>query len=111
MLTKANFKVKFLSWQVLEKLKFMDLSHSKYLIETPNFRGVTNLKQLVLEDYVSLRNVHSSLGDLKNLRFFNLKNYRLLKSLPSSTCDWNLLKHLFLLVSPNSKNFLRTLGA
>ncbi|KAL6311244.1 hypothetical protein AAG906_005762 [Vitis piasezkii] len=41
--------------KVLEKLKFMDLSHSKYLIETPNFQGVTNLKLLVLEDCVSLR--------------------------------------------------------
>ena len=62
MFTKAKFKVKFLSLQVLANLKFMDLSHSKYLIETPNFWGVTNLKRLVLEGCVSLHKVHSSLG-------------------------------------------------
>nr|CAN66817.1 hypothetical protein VITISV_034310 [Vitis vinifera] len=34
---------------VLEKLKFMNLSHSRYLQETPDFSGVINLEQLVLE--------------------------------------------------------------
>ncbi|KAL6315736.1 hypothetical protein AAG906_006598 [Vitis piasezkii] len=82
---------------VLEKLKFMDLSYSRYLIETPNFSGVTNLKRLVLEDCVSLRKVHSSLGDLKNLNFLNLKNCKTLKSLPSST------------LLPSSFSFLRNL--
>uniref|UniRef100_F6HN43 ADP-ribosyl cyclase/cyclic ADP-ribose hydrolase n=2 Tax=Vitis vinifera TaxID=29760 RepID=F6HN43_VITVI len=92
MLMKANFKVNFLSSQVLEKLKFMDLSYSRYLIETPNLSGVTNLKRLVLEDCVSLCKVHSSLGDLKNLNFLNLKNCKTLKSLPSSTSNLKSLE-------------------
>ncbi|RVW19347.1 TMV resistance protein N [Vitis vinifera] len=78
--------------KVLEKLKFMDLSYSRYLIETPNLSGVTNLKRLVLEDCVSLCKVHSSLGDLKNLNFLNLKNCKTLKSLPSSTSNLKSLE-------------------
>ncbi|RVW94997.1 putative WRKY transcription factor 19 [Vitis vinifera] len=33
--------------KVPEKLKCMDLSHSKYLIETPNLSRVTNLEQMI----------------------------------------------------------------
>ncbi|KAJ9676005.1 hypothetical protein PVL29_024807 [Vitis rotundifolia] len=67
--------------KVLEKLKCMDLSHSKYLRETPNLSRVTNLERLVLEDCVSLCKVHPSLGDLKNLNFLSLKNCKMLKKL------------------------------
>ena len=111
MFMKATFKVKFLSWQVLEKLKFMDLSHSKYLIETPNFQGVTNLQRLVLEDCVSLRKVHSSLGDLKNLSFLNLKNCKMLKSLPSSTCDLKSLETFILSGCSKFEGFPENFGS
>ena len=111
MFTKAKFKVKFLSLQVLANLKFMDLSHSKYLIETPNFRGVTNLKRLVLEGCVSLRKVHSSLGDLKNLIFLNLKNCQMLKSLPSSTCDLKSLETFILSGCSKFKEFPENFGS
>ena len=70
----------------------MDLSHSKYLRETPNLSRVTNLERLVLEDCVSLRKVHPSLGDLKNLNFLSLKNCKMLKSLPSGTYDLKSLE-------------------
>ncbi|KAL6315725.1 hypothetical protein AAG906_006587 [Vitis piasezkii] len=97
--------------KVLEKLKFMDLSHSKYLIETPNFQGVTNLKRLVLEDCVSLRKVHSSLGDLKNLSFLNLKNCKMLKSLPSSTCDLKSLETFILSGCSKFEGFPENFGS
>ncbi|RVW19350.1 TMV resistance protein N [Vitis vinifera] len=96
---------------VLANLKFMDLSHSKYLIETPNFRGVTNLKRLVLEGCVSLRKVHSSLGDLKNLIFLNLKNCQMLKSLPSSTCDLKSLETFILSGCSKFKEFPENFGS
>ncbi|KAL6316907.1 hypothetical protein AAG906_023562 [Vitis piasezkii] len=97
--------------KVLANLKFMDLSHSKYLIETPNFQGVTNLKRLVLEGCVSLREVHSSLGDLKNLIFLNLKNCQMLKSLPSSTCDLKSLETFILSGCSKFKEFPENFGS
>ena len=74
----------------------MDLSHSKYLIETPNLSRVTNLERLVLEDCVSLCKVHPSLRDLKNLKFLSLKNCKMLKSLPSGPYDLKSLETLIL---------------
>ncbi|KAL6315920.1 hypothetical protein AAG906_013754 [Vitis piasezkii] len=97
--------------KVLEKLKFMDLSYSRYLIETPNFSGVTNLKQLVLEDCVSLRKVHSSLGDLKNLNFLNLKNCKTLKSLPSSTSNLKSLEIFILSGCSKFEEFPENFGS
>ena len=111
MFTKAKLKVKLLSLQVLKKLKFMDLSHSKYLIETPDFRGVTNLERLVLEGCVSLRKVHSSLGDLKDLIFLNFKNCQMLKSLPSSTCDLKSLETFILSGCSKFKEFPENFGS
>ena len=74
----------------------MDLSHSKYLIETPNLSRVTNLERLVLEDCVSLCKVHPSLRDLKNLNFLSFKNCKMLKSLPSGPYDLKSLATLIL---------------
>ncbi|KAL6315714.1 hypothetical protein AAG906_006576 [Vitis piasezkii] len=81
--------------KVLEKLKVMDLSHSKSLIETPDFSRVPNLERLVLEGCISLHKVHPSLGVLNKLNFLSLKNCEKLKSLPSSMCDLKSSKHLF----------------
>ncbi|KAL6315925.1 hypothetical protein AAG906_013759 [Vitis piasezkii] len=97
--------------KVLANLKFMDLSHSKYLIETPNFRGVTNLKRLVLEGCVSLHKVHSSLGDLKNIIFLNLKNCKTLKSLPSSTSHLKSLEIFILSGCSKFEEFPKNFGS
>ena len=111
MFTKAKFKVKFLSFQVLEKLKFFkDLSHSKYLVETSNFQGVTNLIRLVLEGCVSLRKVHSSLGDLKNLSFLSLKICEKLKSLPMSMCGLKSLETFILSGCSQLEEFPKNFG-
>ncbi|XP_014516381.1 TMV resistance protein N-like isoform X2 [Vigna radiata var. radiata] len=40
--------------QVLERLKFLNLSHSRYLIETPDFSVLPSLEQLILKDCPSL---------------------------------------------------------
>ncbi|KAL6315670.1 hypothetical protein AAG906_005758 [Vitis piasezkii] len=96
--------------KVFGKLKFMDLSHSKYLIETPNFSGVTNLKRLVLEGCVSLRKVHASLGDLKNLSFLSLKNCEKLKSLPMSMCGLKSLETFILSGCSQLEEFPKNFG-
>lgn len=48
--------------QVLENLKFMSLADCKYLIETPDFSRVTNLKILNFDGCTHLRKIHSSIG-------------------------------------------------
>ncbi|BAT97009.1 hypothetical protein LR48_Vigan11g146200 [Vigna angularis] len=68
--------------QVLERLKFLNLSHSKYLRETPDFSILPSLEQLILKDCRSLCNVHPSIGDLCNLFLINLKDCTSLSCLP-----------------------------
>nr|KYP45065.1 TMV resistance protein N [Cajanus cajan] len=55
-------------------LKRMDLSNSKYLLETPNFSGIPKLERLDLSGCTSLRLVHPSIGLLEKLAFLNLQN-------------------------------------
>ncbi|KAJ9676215.1 hypothetical protein PVL29_024958 [Vitis rotundifolia] len=78
--------------KVLERLKSMDLSHSKYLIQTPDFSRITDLERLVLEGCINLRKVHPSLGDLKKLNFLSLKNCKMLRRLPSRICNLKSLE-------------------
>ncbi|KAL6315926.1 hypothetical protein AAG906_013760 [Vitis piasezkii] len=78
------------------RLKSINLSHSKYLIQTPDFSGITNLERLVLEGCINLPKVHPSLGVLKKLNFLSLKNCKMLRRLPSSTCSLKSLETFIL---------------
>jgi len=60
--------------QSCPNLKRVDLSNSKYLIETPDFSRIINLERLDLSGCTSLSHVHSSIGLLKKLAFLNLRN-------------------------------------
>ncbi|RVW19363.1 TMV resistance protein N [Vitis vinifera] len=82
--------------KVLKSLKSMDLSHSKCLIETPDFSGITNLERLVLEGCINLPEVHPSLGDLKKLNFLSLKDCKMLRRLPSRIWNFKSLRTLIL---------------
>ncbi|XP_028757941.1 TMV resistance protein N-like [Neltuma alba] len=79
-----NSKLKQLSQgtQFMENLKILDLSHSKYLIQSPEFYGLQNLERLVLEGCAKLANIHPSLGQLHHLLEVNLKGCLNLKVLP-----------------------------
>ncbi|XP_054817291.1 disease resistance protein RPV1-like isoform X1 [Prosopis cineraria] len=68
--------------QMLEKLKFIDLSYSEDFSRTPNFLMLPNLEELVLEGCIKLVEVHPSLGQLKKLVVLNLKDCKNLKALP-----------------------------
>ncbi|XP_042491066.1 disease resistance protein RUN1-like [Macadamia integrifolia] len=70
--------------KLLKRLKILNLSHSSYLRKTPNFSGVPNLEELVLEDCKSLVEVHGSIGYLEKLIVLNLKNCNNLMKLPDS---------------------------
>ncbi|KAL3499753.1 hypothetical protein ACH5RR_038846 [Cinchona calisaya] len=68
--------------KLVDKLKFIDLSHSRKLIRTPDFTRIPNLVRLILEDCSSLTEIHPSEGHLKRLQLLNLRNCRNLRGLP-----------------------------
>ncbi|XP_019155490.1 PREDICTED: TMV resistance protein N-like isoform X2 [Ipomoea nil] len=73
-------------WRItksLYKLTYLDLSSSRFLLETPNFEWLPNLERLNLSDCVSLKEVHPSLGDLKKLVSLDLGRCSNLKKLPN----------------------------
>ncbi|XP_054817710.1 TMV resistance protein N-like [Prosopis cineraria] len=67
----------------LPRLKSIDLSHSKFLIKTPDFYKIPNLEILILEGCSKLVEVHQSLGQHKNLVIVNLKGCKKVRTLPS----------------------------
>ncbi|KAK2979398.1 hypothetical protein RJ640_022780, partial [Escallonia rubra] len=66
---------------LVDKLKFVDLSHSQKLSRTPDFEDIPNLQSLVLEHCISLVEVHQSIAFHKNLVVLNLKGCINLRSL------------------------------
>ncbi|CAJ1949637.1 unnamed protein product [Sphenostylis stenocarpa] len=82
--------------RVLGWLKFLNLSHSKYLKESPNFSGLPSLEQLILKDCPRLCKVHQSIGDLCNLLLINLKDCISLSNLPKEVYKLKSLKTLIL---------------
>ncbi|KAF7815859.1 TMV resistance protein N-like [Senna tora] len=79
----------------LDKLKFIDLSHSEDLIEMPNVERIQNLESLLLEGCISLVRVHESLGQLKKLVKLNMKDCKNLVFLPTKL-EMNSLEELIL---------------
>ncbi|XP_027907715.1 TMV resistance protein N-like isoform X3 [Vigna unguiculata] len=82
--------------QVLSWLKVLNLSHSMYLRETPDFSGLPRLEQLVLKDCPSLHKVHHSIGCLNNLLLLNLKDCTSLSNLPREVYKLKSLNTLIL---------------
>ncbi|BAT97020.1 hypothetical protein LR48_Vigan11g145600 [Vigna angularis] len=68
--------------QDLKWLKVLNLSHSRYLTETPDFSRLPSLEQLILKDCPSLLAIHKSIGDLCNILLINLKDCTSLNNLP-----------------------------
>ncbi|XP_027907361.1 TMV resistance protein N-like isoform X2 [Vigna unguiculata] len=82
--------------QVLARLKVLNLSHSIYLTETPDFSRLPALEQLILKNCQSLRQVHQSIGFLYNLTLLNLKDCTGLTNLPREIYMLKSLKALVL---------------
>ncbi|KAJ6857978.1 TMV resistance protein N [Populus alba x Populus x berolinensis] len=78
----------------LNKLKILNLSYSKYLAKTPNFRGLSSLERLILTECPSLVKVHQSIGNLKSLVLLNLAYCDSLKTLPESMGNLKSLQTL-----------------
>jgi len=82
--------------KVLRWLKVLNLSHSKYLIKTPDFSGLPSLEQLILKDCQRLRKVHQSIGCLCYLTLLNLKDCTCLSNLPRKIYKLKSLKTLII---------------
>ncbi|XP_061362494.1 disease resistance protein RUN1-like [Gastrolobium bilobum] len=82
--------------QLLEGLKFLNLSHSRYLTNTPDFSKLPNLEKLILKDCTSLSEVHQSIGDLSKLLLINLKDCKSLSNLPRRIYELKSVKTLIL---------------
>jgi len=77
-------------------LKVLDLRHSRDLIRTPDFSGLPALEKLILEDCISLVQIHESIGDLQRLLILNLRNCTSLVELPEEMSRLNSLQELVL---------------
>lgn len=80
--------------QLMEGLKSLNLSHSHYLKETPNFSRMPYLEKLILKDCPHLSIIHPTIGDLKYIVQINLKDCKSLKHLPRSFYNLKSLKTL-----------------
>ncbi|KAF5468046.1 hypothetical protein F2P56_012234 [Juglans regia] len=93
----------------LYKLEHVDLSDSRYLVETPDFTNAPNLKRLILQGCTKLHNLHSSVGALKRLIFLNLKGCTSLTGLPCNI-SWDSLEILILSGCTRLWKFPETMG-
>ncbi|CAJ2635018.1 unnamed protein product [Trifolium pratense] len=78
----SNVKQVWQETKMMEKLKILNLSHSRHLKSTPDFSKIPNLEKLIMEDCQSLSEIHPSIGDLKNLLLINLRDCTNLDNLP-----------------------------
>ncbi|KAJ1411292.1 Leucine-rich repeat domain superfamily [Sesbania bispinosa] len=80
----------------MEKLKILNLSHSRKLRQTPDFSNLPNLEKLILKDCPSLSQVSPTIGQLKKILLINLKDCTGLHDLPRSIYKLESLKTLIL---------------
>jgi len=86
----------FLFLQSMEQLKILNLSHSHYLTQTPDFSYLPNLEKLVLKDCPRLSEISQSIGHLKKVLLINLKDCICLRNLPRNIYTLKSLKTLIL---------------
>lgn len=77
-------------------MKFLNLSHSHHLTQTPDFSKLPNLVKLKLKDCPSLSMIDPTIGDLKHLVLLNMKGCINLSNLPISIYNLTSLETLIL---------------
>ncbi|KAL6316340.1 hypothetical protein AAG906_017975 [Vitis piasezkii] len=103
-LKSSNIKQLWKGNKCLGKLKAIDLSNSKRLVKVPKFSSMPNLEKLNLKGCTSLRELHSSIGDLKRLTYLNLGGCKQLRSF-STSMKFESLEVLYLYHCQNLKKF------
>ncbi|XP_058746890.1 disease resistance protein RUN1-like [Vicia villosa] len=82
--------------KLLDKLKILNVSYSRYLKKSPDFSKLPNLEKVIMKNCPSLSEVHPSIGDLKNILLINLKDCTDLRNLPRKIYQLKTLKTLIL---------------
>ncbi|KAK7257374.1 hypothetical protein RIF29_31306 [Crotalaria pallida] len=95
-LRHSNLKLFWKEPQVLENIKILNLSHSRYLTNTPDFSKIPKLEKLILKDCPSLFEVHRSIGDLCSLVLINLKDCTSLTNFPRTIYKLQSLETLII---------------
>ncbi|AES86808.1 disease resistance protein RPV1 isoform X1 [Medicago truncatula] len=95
-LENSNVKLVWQQMQRMEQLKILNLSHSHYLTQTPDFSYLPNLENLVLKDCPRLSEVSHTIGHLKKVLLINLKDCISLCNLPRNIYTLKSLKTLIL---------------
>ncbi|TQD81787.1 hypothetical protein C1H46_032648 [Malus baccata] len=95
---------------LLEKLKFLNLSHSHYLTQSPDFSKLPNLEQLILQDCKCLLHIDQSIGQLQKLVLVDLKDCKALRDLPESFYELTSLETLDLAGCSKFENLAEDLG-
>lgn len=80
----------------MEKLKILNLSHSHYLTQTPDFSNLPNLEKLLLVDCPRLSEISYTIGHLNKVLLLNFQNCISLRKLPRSIYKLKSLKTLIL---------------
>ncbi|KAL5180349.1 TMV resistance protein N [Glycine soja] len=81
---------------LMEKLKILNLSHSHYLTQTPDFSNLPYLEKLILIDCPRLFEVSHTIGHLRDIVLINLEDCVSLRNLPRSIYNLKSLKTLIL---------------
>uniref|UniRef100_A0A6N2LX49 Uncharacterized protein n=1 Tax=Salix viminalis TaxID=40686 RepID=A0A6N2LX49_SALVM len=95
----------------LDKLKILNLSHSKFAI-TPNLVGLLSLERLILERCKRLAEVDDqSVRHLEKLVHLSLKECEMLNNLPESICNLKYLETLDISGCSSLEKLPENLGA
>ncbi|CAL5425400.1 unnamed protein product [Camellia sinensis] len=78
----------------LNNLKFLYLSHCYYLTETPNFSGLNNLEELLIDNCIRLVEIDESIGCLNKLIVLDMANCKKLGKFPSRILMLKSLEYL-----------------
>ncbi|XP_027191603.2 disease resistance protein RPV1 isoform X2 [Cicer arietinum] len=95
-LENSNIKLVWKEMQMMENLKILNLSHSRYLTKTPDFSNLPNLEKLVLKDCPRLSEISHTIGHLHKILMINLKDCISLRNLPRTIYTLKSLKTLIL---------------
>ncbi|KAK2378877.1 disease resistance protein RPV1 [Trifolium repens] len=95
-LENSNVKLVWNEMQRMEQLKILNLSHSHYLTQTPDFSYMPNLEKLILKDCPRLSEVSHTIGHLRKVLLINLKDCISLSNLPRTIYTLKSLKNLIL---------------
>ncbi|CAL5427889.1 unnamed protein product [Camellia sinensis] len=78
----------------VNNLKFLYLSHCYYLTKTPNFSGLNNLEELLIDNCIRLVEIDESIGCLNKLIVLDMANCIKLEQFPSRILMSKSLEYL-----------------